>query len=136
MSFRVIIDRRDEKRMLARFTAEAVAEVMDEAAAFGAKEAAKVVKAKAPVGVSERPSAWYRLRGYGHRTLKNSVQAAAIGSPGRGMAGQVVGPMGDEGFARGFVAKRTGWPASAASLARTVAYRASDAVLTLYAKRS
>ena len=117
--------------MLRAYTPQQVNRVLKQSAKYGGAAAAKVMKAKAPVGTSSRLSQYYRKMGLKHGTLRRSVRAAAIRKRG---IGAVIGPMGSKAFTRHWVEARMHWTASLASTALSVAHRASDAVLTAYAR--
>ena len=129
----LIIDRVSEKRKLAAYSKLNVERIMLEAGAAGAAAAMAVLKARAPVGESLRLSQYYRAHGMEHGALRESVRAAPIRT--REGIGEIVGPMGVKAFARFFVEARTHWLERNNDVARAAAYKASDAVLRVYARR-
>lgn len=141
------IDRAAEKKMLRGYREEEVVRILKEAAKVGASAGAKVLKGKAPVGMSNRPSQYYRRLGLSHGTFRRSVKAAAIrgrGSAIKGLQGRtigyVIGPIGRNAFTRHWIesgtrhARANPWVERSAPEALSVAQRASEAVLQAYAR--
>lgn len=136
--------------MLKGYSASAVEHVLKEAARVGGRDAAKVMRAVAPIGTSQRLSQYYRKLGLQHGTFRKSVKAAAIrgrgsmisGLQGR-TVGMVIGPIGKNAFTRSWIEEgtrrgmpATHWVAHVAAAALSVARGASEAVLELYARRT
>ena len=130
----VKVDRSQEIRMLRRYSTDNLDKILKQAAKEGARSAKMVMSSQAPIGRSERPSQSYRKHGLGHGTFRKSVKQAAIRRGGKGVVGQVVGPMGPNAFTRHWIEKRTGWVGRVASEALKAAQRASEAVLEAYAR--
>ena len=134
--------------MLAGYGDQATLYILQQASTTGAREAAKVLREAAPIGVSERLSQYYRRMGLQHGAFKRSVRAAPI--RGRGSAitglqrrtvGSVIGPLGKNAFTRAWIElgtrrgeKANPWVERTAAAAFAVARAASDAVLALYAR--
>ena len=153
-SYSATIDRREEERMLAGYSASAVDHILKEAAKYGGKAGAAVLKGEAPVGESDlrRQGAkmWYRRNSLKHGTFRRSVRAAMIrgrGSAIKGLQGKtvgvVIGPIGKNAFTRAWIELGTRhgeqgrhWVEKAAREDLRASYEASDSVLTLYAKRT
>lgn len=128
------VDRTEELRMLARYTPAEVAKILEESAAAGAGAGGQVMRGQAPVGRAKLSTRYIR-EGLTHGYFRSTVRSAAIRHPHLGQAaGQVIGPMGVHAYPRGWIEKRTGWGARAASLARLAIARASEAVLERYAR--
>ena len=134
------IDRSAEIRMLRSYTPDAVTYILQEAAKHGGQEAAKVMRAVAPKGTSERPSQYYRRNNLPHGTFRKSVKAARIRRKGKDTVGYVVGPVGSKGFTRHWIELGTShsranpWVERVAAAALSVAQRGSEAVLALYVR--
>ncbi len=97
------IDDRQQKAFMRRYTPRELDKVKTKAAAAGARAGAKVMKAAAPVGTSERPGPYYRANNLGHGTLKASVKAVKIRASAVNLIGYRVGPQGKLGFTRAWV---------------------------------
>lgn len=99
------IDDREWQRYVRKFSPREIDKMLAKASAAGARAAAKVIKAQAPVGTSDRPSQFYRQNGLRHGAFKKSVKAARIRArrANAGTVGHVIGPMGKTGFTRAWV---------------------------------
>jgi len=153
-SYSATIDRREEERMLAGYSASAVDHILKEAAKYGGKAGAAVMKGEAPTFAYDMTRQgkrmFYRRNSLKEGTFKRSVRAAAIRGRGtaiRGLQGRtvgvVIGPIGKNAFTRHWIElgtrhgeKGSHWVEKAAREALRASYEASDSVLTLYAKRS
>ena len=146
MSFTAHLDRSAELKQLRRYGNAEIDRILKESAKLGANAAAKVLRAAAPIGKSQRPSQYYRRNGLGHGTFRKSVKAAIIRGRGSMIAGlqgrtigYVIGPMGSKGFTRNWIehGTRRGMPANPwvereSTAALSVAQRASESVLEAY----
>jgi hypothetical protein len=153
-SYTQTIDRREEARMMAGYTPSAVDHILKEAAKYGGKAGAAVMKGEAPTFAYDMKRQgkrmWYRRNSLSDGTFKRSVRAAAIrgrGSAIKGLQGRtvgvVIGPIGKNAFTRAWIElgtrhgeQGTHWVEKVASAALRASYEASDSVLSLYAKRT
>ena len=105
MTATLVIDDRQQRALLAKFTQQKVDKVLQSAARAGANAMADVVRGAAPVGVSRRPSQFYRRQGLGHGTFLGSIKARRIRKRGLNSQtiGFVVGPAGKFGFTRHWI---------------------------------
>ena len=148
------IDDREWQRYVSRFSPVEIDRIMLKASRAGAAAAAKVIKAQAPIGTSDRPSQFYRANSGKHGSFRASVKARKIRQRGTNARtiGHIVAPMGAFGFTRAWVEAGTKahgyrtrggqhpgspgrhWFRSAADAGTAVADTATTRILETYAR--
>lgn len=102
-------DDHELQAFLKHYTKPELEKILQKAAAAGARAAAPVLVASAPVGRTKRQSQFYRRQGAGHGMFRASIKARRIRRRGiqKGVIGFVVGPAGKFGFTRHWIAGGT-----------------------------
>jgi hypothetical protein len=142
------IDDREWQAYYRKFTPKEIDKLLTKASRAGATAAAKVVKARAPIGTSDRPSQYYRKTRAGHGSFRATVRAKQMRKRGLNAqtVGHVIAPMGKFAFTRAWLEAGTRphgghpgtagkhWFRSAADAGSGVANTATARILETYAR--
>lgn len=105
MPLSVSVDSREVDELMAALTPAMFDKALRAARTQAGRAAGRIVRAAAPRGQSDRPSAYYRRNDLPHGTFAGSVRARGIRKGARqGIRGAVIGPMGKQGFTRHWIA--------------------------------